>query len=221
LRNLPSQQPDLLALFQSLELSPDAVFVSDRSNRIIFWNDSASSLLGYSSDEAVGTDCDEFLRGCDVFGNRYCSENCPIMQMANRGEAVHQFSMRIRTKSGAQVAVDGTVLQLRSGRPDEYWLAHILQARPDAEIRSAPDVPPPKPLHLVARESADMRARKLTAREVEVLGMLAAGRTTPEIAERLHISQLTARSHIQNLLEKLEVHSKAEAVAFAFQKNLI
>jgi two-component system nitrate/nitrite response regulator NarL len=56
---------------------------------------------------------------------------------------------------------------------------------------------------------------------VEVLGMLAAGRTTPEIAERLHISQLTARSHIQNILEKLEVHSKAEAVAFAFQKNLI
>ncbi|MGZ7079300.1 MAG: response regulator transcription factor, partial [Thermoanaerobaculia bacterium] len=80
---------------------------------------------------------------------------------------------------------------------------------------------PPKPLHLVARESSDVRIRKLTVREVEVLGMLAAGRTTPEIAERLHISQLTARSHIQNILEKLEVHSKAEAVAFAFQKNLI
>jgi NarL family two-component system response regulator LiaR len=74
---------------------------------------------------------------------------------------------------------------------------------------------------VAARESADARARKLTIREVEVLGMLAAGRTTPEIAERLHISLLTARSHIQNILEKLEVHSKAEAVAFAFQKNLI
>jgi DNA-binding NarL/FixJ family response regulator len=54
-----------------------------------------------------------------------------------------------------------------------------------------------------------------------VLGMIAAGRSTPEIAERLHIAQLTTRSHIQNILEKLEVHSKAEAVAFAFQKNLI
>jgi DNA-binding NarL/FixJ family response regulator len=74
---------------------------------------------------------------------------------------------------------------------------------------------------VAARESIDVRARKLTSREVEVLGMLAAGRTTPEIAERLHISQLTARSHIQNILEKLEVHSKVEAVAFAFQKNLI
>ena len=199
-------------------MSPDAVFVTDRSNRIVFWNDSAASLLGYPPDEALGHDCDEFLRGCDVFGNRYCSENCPIMQMANRGEAVHQFSLRVRTKSGAPATVDGTVLQLRSDRGDDYWLAHILQQRVDV-VEAHAD--PPKPLHLVARESADVRARKLTAREVEVLGMLAAGRTTPEIAERLHISQLTARSHIQNVLEKLEVHSKAEAVAFAFQKNLI
>ena len=51
--------------------------------------------------------------------------------------------------------------------------------------------------------------------------MLAAGHATPEIASRLHISTLTARNHIQNVLEKLEVHSKAEAVAFAFQKRLL
>jgi DNA-binding NarL/FixJ family response regulator len=51
--------------------------------------------------------------------------------------------------------------------------------------------------------------------------MLAAGRTTPEIADRLHISTLTARNHIQNILDKLELHSKAEAVAFAFQKGLL
>jgi DNA-binding NarL/FixJ family response regulator len=73
----------------------------------------------------------------------------------------------------------------------------------------------------VVRESPDARARKLTPREVEVLGMLAAGRATPEIADRLHISHLTARNHIQNILDKLELHSKAEAVAFAFQKGIL
>lgn len=208
-------------MFQALEFSPDAVFVTDRSNRILFWNAAAGSLLGFSSDEAVGADCDDLLHGCDLFGNRYCSENCPIMQMANRSEVVHRFSINVRTKHGMAVMADATILQLRSAREDQYWLAHILQARQENEAHGATDTAPPKPLHLVARESADARVRKLTTREVEVLGMLAAGRTTPEIAERLHISQLTARSHIQNILEKLEVHSKAEAVAFAFQKNLI
>ena len=48
-----------------------------------------------------------------------------------------------------------------------------------------------------------------------------ADRKLPEIASRLHISVLTARNHIQNVLEKVEVHSTAEAVAFAFQKHLI
>jgi two-component system NarL family response regulator len=73
----------------------------------------------------------------------------------------------------------------------------------------------------VVRESTDARARRLTTREVEVLGMMAAGRTTPEISARLCISALTVRNHIQNILEKLEVHSKSEAIAFAFQKRLI
>lgn len=218
-----AQQDEFSALFRALECSPDAVFVTDRWNRIVFWNDAAGSLLGFDAGEAVGADCDRLLHGGDVFGNRYCSPNCPIMQMANRGEAVHKFSMTIRAKEGKVVPADMTVLQLRSARPDEYWLAHILDPAPGIDAHAAPEgtPAPPKALHLVARESADVRARKLTAREVEVLGMLAAGRTTPEIAERLHISQLTARSHIQNILEKLEVHSKAEAVAFAFQKNLL
>lgn len=221
MRNLASQPEDLAALFQALELSPDAVFVTDRSNRIVFWNAAARVLLGFTPEEAVGADCDKLLRGCDVFGNRYCSANCPIMQMANRGEVVHTFTMRVRNNEGQTVTIGGTVLQLRSRRPDEYWLAHILTPAEEAEAHAAPEASLPKPLHLVARESSDVRARKLTTREVEVLGMLAAGRTTPEIAERLHIAPLTARSHIQNILEKLEVHSKAEAVAFAFHKNLI
>ena len=55
---------------------------------------------------------------------------------------------------------------------------------------------------------------------VAILGILAAGRTTAEIAAILHISTLTARNHIQNILDKLEVHSKAEAVSFAFQNRL-
>ncbi|MGZ7031262.1 MAG: LuxR C-terminal-related transcriptional regulator [Thermoanaerobaculia bacterium] len=218
---MPSLDDGLPAFFQALELSPDAVFVTDRSNRIVFWNHSAAALLGFDAIEAVGAHCEELLHGCDLFGNRYCSENCPIMQMANRGEPVHQFNLSVRAKDGAPVMADATVLQLRSPQPDEYWLAHILQAEQHRETHAPADPAPPKPLHLVARESSDVRIRKLTAREVEVLGMLAAGRTTPEIAERLHISQLTARSHIQNILAKLEVHSKAEAVAFAFQKNLI
>ena len=222
MRGLPSHHEELAPLFRSLELSPDVVFVTDRLNCIVFWNDSARRLLGFSEDEALGADCDDLLSGCDLFGNRYCSENCPVMRMANGGEVVHRYTLTFRAKARNNVMVNISLLQLRSGAADEYFLLHLV--RPVAEVEprvAAEQDAPPRPRLVAARDSADVRAQKLTAREVEVLGMLAAGRSTPDIAERLHISQLTVRSHIQNLLEKLEVHSKAEAVAFAFQKNLI
>lgn len=221
LRPFQSAKNELTSLFHALELSPDAVFVTDRGNHIVFWNDAARLLLGFTNEEAVGADCNELLSGCDTFGNRYCSEECPVMRMANRGEVVRNFVLNLRAKDGSAIVTTVSLLQLRAGAPEDYFLTHLVSAT-EPDVRAAiPTANPPKAQVVVARESADVRARKLTTREVEVLGMLAAGRTTPEIAERLHISQLTARSHIQNILEKLEVHSKAEAVAFAFQKNLI
>ncbi len=222
MRGLPSHQEELSPLFRSLQLSPDPVFATDRRNHIIFWNDAARHLLGFTQDEAVGADCARFLCGSDVFGNRYCSDTCPVMRMANRGEIVRNFTLTFQTKKQLSVVASVSLLQLRTDSADDYFLLHLLRPAPAAEPRpSEPDAPPSRPRLLDARGSADVRVQKLTAREVEVLAMIAAGRSTPEIADRLHISQLTTRSHIQNVLEKLEVHSKAEAVAFAFQKNLI
>jgi len=221
--NLADHDEELATLFQSLEHSPDAVFVTDRTNHIVFWNEAARHMLGFTADEAIGGHCDRLLGGSDPFGNRYCTDECPIMRIANRGEIVRNFSLNLRTKESQHVVTQVSVLQLRAGGPDDYYLVHMLRANGEqSEQRPASEpVSSSRPRLVAARESIDVRARKLTSREVEVLGMLAAGRTTPEIAERLHISQLTARSHIQNILEKLEVHSKVEAVAFAFQKNLI
>jgi len=221
---LERSAPEASALFQSLVHSPDPVFATDRQLRILFWNPSCERLLGYSADEAVGAGCGKILAGCDVFGNRYCSDSCPVTQIAARGEVVRQFGLGLKARDGHVVAVDVSILHLTVRPPDHFVLVHIL--KPTDRVRSQPAESPERdspPLSVLAaaRESPDARARRLTAREVEVLAMLAAGRSTPEMAERLHISTLTARNHIQNLLEKLEVHSKAEAVAFAFQQRIV
>lgn len=63
-------------------------------------------------------------------------------------------------------------------------------------------------------------AQALTAREREVLYLLALGRTQKEIARELYISQKTVATHLQHILAKLDVHSRAEAVAFAHREGL-
>jgi DNA-binding CsgD family transcriptional regulator len=215
---------EALPLLTALTNSPDPVFVTDRHNHIVFWNRGAERVLGYSAEEVVGMPCAGALQGCDVYGNRYCSESCPVTQMAVRNETVRHFDLRFVAKDRRSVLVDVSILNLAVRAPDHFLLVHVLRPsdKPEAPERPADetDSPPRSPLAMV-RESPDARARRLTSREVEVIGMLAAGHTTPEIASRLHISILTARNHIQNVLEKLEVHSKAEAVAFAFQKRLL
>ncbi len=61
----------------------------------------------------------------------------------------------------------------------------------------------------------------LTPREVEVLGYLVDGLSTAQISEQLSISQHTARAHIQNVLVKLNVHSRLQAAAHAVQHHLL
>ncbi|MFC7595983.1 response regulator [Terrabacter sp. GCM10028922] len=62
---------------------------------------------------------------------------------------------------------------------------------------------------------------RLTERELEILDLVAQGRLNREIAERLVISVNTVRSHIRNILEKLQMHSRMEAAMYAVRQRLI
>ena len=74
-----------------------------------------------------------------------------------------------------------------------------------------------------ARERGDERHvfEPLTPRELEVLRALTEGLSTPEICDQLFIAPNTLRTHVQNIMGKLRVHSKLEAVAFALRHRLV
>jgi two-component system nitrate/nitrite response regulator NarL len=73
--------------------------------------------------------------------------------------------------------------------------------------------------HSVAGAAA--RARNLTPRELEVLALLVQGRRSAEIAESLGIGLNTVRTHVQNILTKLHVHSRLEAASVAVKHGLV
>jgi DNA-binding NarL/FixJ family response regulator len=64
-------------------------------------------------------------------------------------------------------------------------------------------------------------ADNLTARELEVLRLLAGGLTQADIASQLLISGKTVGTHIEHILMKLDVPSRAQAVAVAYRENLV
>jgi DNA-binding NarL/FixJ family response regulator len=66
---------------------------------------------------------------------------------------------------------------------------------------------------------AEVALRRLTRREAEILRALAAGATIPEVASGLGISAQTVQSHVKNILAKLGVHSRLEAVTLAWRSG--
>jgi DNA-binding NarL/FixJ family response regulator len=62
---------------------------------------------------------------------------------------------------------------------------------------------------------------RLTDREMEVLKLVAKGMNNRDIAKKLFISENTVKNHIRNILEKLQLHSRMEAVVYAVREKLL
>jgi DNA-binding NarL/FixJ family response regulator len=74
---------------------------------------------------------------------------------------------------------------------------------------------------LLHQELISTRKPTLTGRELEVLGLVADGKTSRQIGDLLYISENTVKNHIRNILDKLGLHSRNEAVLYAIRENLI
>jgi two-component system nitrate/nitrite response regulator NarL len=83
------------------------------------------------------------------------------------------------------------------------------------------------PSELTAGLVTEIRVRRvtdspvLTDREREILGMIASGKSLPEIAKELYLGVTTVKTHVQHLYEKLGVSDRAAAVAEAMRRRLI
>ena len=82
------------------------------------------------------------------------------------------------------------------------------------------EVPVPAPAEFV-RDDARAQSLGLTARELEVLGLIAAGHATREIADLLHVSENTVKTHSSRVFDKLGASRRTQAVQKAREQRLI
>jgi len=203
---------DQNGLMKALTRAGDGVVVADGEGRVVLWNRAAERLLGWSATEAVGRTSCELLEGrTDA---RACSEACPIRTAARKGDAIESFDVRARTKAGRDVRLNVSTLALLAEPGSSAFAIHLFRdvtARPAVTNGAAVERAP----------AAAENGVPLTRREREVLRLLATGAHTRAAAERLGVSPATIRNHVQNLLGKLGVHSRLQAVAYATAHGLL
>ncbi|HLW58612.1 MAG TPA: LuxR C-terminal-related transcriptional regulator [bacterium] len=207
--------PDLLDLFTR---TADGVMAVDPACRVILWNRAAESILGYTATEVLGRACHEVMQGRDEPGNLFCHPHCSVLTMARHDEAAQAYDIATRGKDGAErwLNVSTVLVPTRGGNIVVHLFRDVTGARRAFRAVPAGAEPPPP-----AASTPDPTAGHLTGREQEVLRLMARGEGTQTIARRLFISTATVRNHTQNILTKLGVHSRLEAVALAFRRHLI
>ena len=190
----------------------EAAFAVDRNGVIVLWNPAAEKELGYPASTALGQRCWKLLCGKDTYGNPYCSEHCPIREIAFQHKSVNSYSASFKTASAGrkQYAISCVVVPDKTGNGLLLHMFHPVAGTLDNSNN-----------HATTKPSISNYRGTLTQRELTVLTLLADGKSTHEIASRLFISIPTVRNHIQHILNKLHVHNRLEAVMLGKSFELI
>ena len=211
-----------------LSRSGEAAFAIDSGDRIVYWNRGCEELLGFPAQKVLGKHCFDVMAGRDEDGNIYCFRNCPVAHQARTeaesNDPVHPFNLRVKDKSGMEKRLAVSMFSVPAVRPTLSAVIHVIREdgapatpleRNLAEASASAPVPR-WPMGTVESPEAD-----LTTREKEILRCLAEGLSTPAISDRLFIAPVTVRNHVQNILQKLDVHTKLAAVVSAYRHQLI
>jgi PAS domain S-box-containing protein len=175
--------------------SSNAIMLVDDQRRIIEVNDPALALVARSRADLIGTSIVE------------------VIDPSERAESAREWQVFLRSgeytgerdllrADGSKVPID---FAARLAAVDGRRLAiYVMLAQNGSS-----------PTHTAPRASTRSAARPLTRREREVVTLIAMGFETNEIAQELHVSPETVRTHVRNAMAKLGAHTRAQLVAIA------
>lgn len=194
-----------------------AIFIHDLTKlRHIWTNNNYSNIIGY-------TDAEMKQMGPEWAKNNYHPEDIQILQeridyfLENKGEG-YSGVYRIKHKKGHWVWVYSNCVVFK--RNDKGFPELIL----GISIDFSDNFKTMKQFKELYQENQqlknDLLISRLTKREKEVIGHIAEGKTTHQIADELNISIHTANNHRKNILRKMHLHIIAELTHFATETGL-
>ena len=206
------------------------VYAMSLDQRIVFWNRGAERILGHQADDVLGRRCFEVVAaGAQEGLSPACLDGCPSIRSLQNGMVPGAVTMELLCASGERTTVSLTPMVVSATQADAPMLIHLFDDAGEAESdliaetvrselsQSGADIVSDHP----GAAPASKDPAPLTARELEVLRLVALGRSTAQIARDLRISEHTVRNHVRHFRAKLNASTKLEAVLTALRLGLV
>jgi DNA-binding CsgD family transcriptional regulator/PAS domain-containing protein len=210
----------LASLFES---AADGVYFVAPGQQIVFWNAAAERITGLPAHEALGRQCYDVIAGSDFLGRCFCRRDCNTITCVLRGVGVENYDVLARLSPARRLWLNVSIVAFRAVEYDQPLAAHLfreVEARRHESTILANDMLAAVSGNGTASVPIEVKPA-LTVRELEVLRLLASGASVRAIAEQMVVTRATARNHIENLMAKLNVHSRLEAVVYAAHHQLL
>jgi PAS domain S-box-containing protein len=184
-----------------VDAAPAAFFVLDEEGRFVAANRYACAMLRYSREKLLELTIDDVAVSTDLS----------------------------RLLAGARESPQVGIAPLRCHDGDTVLVRYEARAASTANVGLVVCVAHPRrvlpadltPQEAAARTPRSRDNRKLTAREVEILELMADGFENDEISRQLYISKETVKTHVRRLLQKLGARSRTHAVSVGLRRGLI
>jgi PAS domain S-box-containing protein len=182
----------------AFERSRNAMLLTDGRRRILDANPALLALLGRQRDAVIGRPVYAFVAGGPLASDEDWASALADGRFAGEAELVHEDGTGVSVQWAATVeTVTGRRMVLFVAVSVSRWGARFR--------RTVGEQPAP---------------RSLTPREREIVHLVSLGAAGPEIAEELHISHETVRTHLRNAMGKVGARSRAHLVAKALGDGL-
>ncbi len=198
----------------------DGIFAVDTHQRIVLWDAGCAQLFGVPAESALGSPCAQVLQGRDLAGRPFCRGGCCVARLAEEKTGPGTFPLYITNAHGRTQRLAVGIVLVPASKPPHWCCVHLVRrgeaVQPLKGLEAAPAVG-----RSTDRRRAPATVPPLTAREQELLKLLAEGSSIAVIARLLSISVVTVRNHMQHIQTKLGVHSQVETVAYAYRHQLV
>jgi DNA-binding NarL/FixJ family response regulator len=206
--------------------------MEERRTRILLVDDHELVRLGLRA--SLGAEPDRVVVGCAANGREavdlfeQCQPDVTLMDLKMPVMDGVQAIRAIRERwPGARIVVvstfegDEDIFRALQAGAVSYLLKNALAVDMVRIVREVAAGGRPLPAVVAQRLADRMLSPELTPREVEVMRLIARGRRNKEIAAELGIGEETARGHVKNILSKLGLHDRTEAMAVALKRGIV